>query len=327
MTPIIPIPPDIAHRPLAVSCSGGKDSVATILALREHNITPDIIVCADTGWESLAWYDWMQRLPGLLGVEIQIVKAVIDGLTPDELAAAEEVEAVLGVGISPMVRLMLQRALFPSRFMRFCTDELKAAPMREYLESIDLDDAIRVTGVRAGESRARAAYPAVEWVGAKSTGQWHWRPIHQYTLTDVLEIHKRYGIPLSPIYGTGVKRLGCWPCLPAKNKAEIRIVSYDRRRSEAIALLQHHVMRLKRLKHGGKTGEWQMFPISPIGSDEPSSTWEQAVEWSRTARGGREADRQQAFWSDREMSLPCRRMGYCDTAEPGDDDDGQPFSC
>jgi hypothetical protein len=43
MTPIIPIPPDIAHRPLAVSCSGDKDSVATILALREHNITPNLI--------------------------------------------------------------------------------------------------------------------------------------------------------------------------------------------------------------------------------------------------------------------------------------------
>ena len=313
------LPDELKDRPLVLSMSGGKDSVATLLAMREAGLPDPVIVCADTGWEALEWYKWMQRLPVLLGASVRMVSHVVEGLTADEMAAAEEIEAALGISPSAMVRLMLQRALFPSRFMRFCTDELKAKAMQEWLEEQGMDDAVRVTGVRAEESRARAAYPPVEWM--RSAKQWHWRPILRWKLADVLAIHQRHGIPLCPLYGRGVSRVGCWPCIPASNKAELRIlVETDARRARAIELLEGHVQRLKRLKHGEAVAEWQMFPVQVPGTGRQSSSWAETVQWARTTRGGREADLQLGLWSRQEMSLPCRRMGMCDVGDDG-------FSC
>ena len=317
---IEPLPDELQGRPIYVSCSGGKDSVATVLALREAGVSIAAILCADTGWEALEWYEWMARLPGLLGLPVTMVRADIE-VRSDLMPVVAEVEAALGISPSPMVRRMLGKGLFPSRVMRWCTDDLKAAAMDAWRDEHGQDDAIIATGVRAGESRARAGYQPVEWMRAAK--QWHWRPILRWSLQDVLDIHQRHGIPLCPVYSKGVNRVGCWPCIPAANKGEIRaIAETDARRVAAVALLEAAVMAEKRRRFGDALGERQMWN-DPLAS-EGSVTWAQMVEWSQTKRGGRTRDTQLGLWSRQEMSLPCRRMGYCDTAEGGDDD---AYSC
>ena len=62
-----------------VSVSGGKDSTATLLALRESNIPPRAAF-ADTGWEAPETYAYLATLERLLGITIDRV-GVPGGIT------------------------------------------------------------------------------------------------------------------------------------------------------------------------------------------------------------------------------------------------------
>ena len=55
------------------SVSGGKDSTALILALREAEI-PARHVFADTGWEAPETYEYLDLLRARLGITIDVVR-------------------------------------------------------------------------------------------------------------------------------------------------------------------------------------------------------------------------------------------------------------
>lgn len=97
-----------------VSVSGGKDSTATVLALREAEI-PARYVFADTGWEVPQTYDYLAELERLLSIKIDRV-----GKPGGMVAAAA--------------------ARFPSRVQRWCTKELKIQPLRAYHDALEGDD-------------------------------------------------------------------------------------------------------------------------------------------------------------------------------------------
>lgn len=113
---------------------------------------------------------------------------------------------------------------FPSRKARFCTQFLKVIPSRE--DVMDLisqgHEVIVHSGVRAGESRDRAKL--VERGFDDMFGCTVNRPLLRWTLSQVLAISEKYGIPLNPLYGYGVTRVGCFPCINSKKK-EVRLIS------------------------------------------------------------------------------------------------------
>lgn len=298
---------DLTGRPLILSYSGGKDSGATWLALKEHGIEPDWILYADTGWESPLLYEHLQRWQDKIGRRVITVKAEIE-LPVALLAIALEVEAVLGISPSPMVRRILKYASFPSRHQKWCTSDLKSEPCVAWFDAVleRPDQAVHVTGVRADESRKRALYPVTE--RHSKTGQWHWRPILNWSVGDVVDIHKRHNMPLCPIYDLGVDRVGCWPCIPARKKAEV--AALDDRRIAAIRLLERFVAELseerRKVTGHGRPGMLH-FELADFPGIPDIDT---AVAHARTYRGAHRDQGQLVAPAKLDM---CSRWGFCET--------------
>jgi len=169
--------------------SGGKDSTAMLLWLKEQGIEFTAVFC-DTGWEHPLTYAYIE----------EINQTILDGQlvvlrTPDW-------DGFRG--------LVLSKGVFPRRVMRFCTEKLKLEPLWAYIEALN-DEVETFLGERAEESAARAAKPTRQWV-EEAGGYWINRPIHNWSSAQVFEIHKRHGIKPNPLYLMGAGRVGCWPC-------------------------------------------------------------------------------------------------------------------
>jgi 3'-phosphoadenosine 5'-phosphosulfate sulfotransferase (PAPS reductase)/FAD synthetase len=121
----------LSGRKAILSVSGGKDSAATSLYLRELGIE-HVRVFADTGWEHELTYEYLR---GPLTEALGVIHEVRGERTMDELVT--------------------HKGAFPSRVMRFCTTELKIKPLAAFVKSFG-DDVVNVVGIRAAESAARA---------------------------------------------------------------------------------------------------------------------------------------------------------------------------
>lgn len=124
-----------------------------------------------------------------------------------------------------MERLAIIKRRFPSPTARFCTTFLKLLPQKRWLDSTysDLGGIVRVSGVRAEESAARALRP--EWTDVDDVfGCPLWLPIHSWTHQDVFACHARHGVPPNPLYLHGCGRVGCFPCINAK-KSELSAIA------------------------------------------------------------------------------------------------------
>ena len=250
--PLPRVPPEGAGLPIIVSTSGGKDSTALILALREAldagvlfdpRTPPPTIryVFADTGWEDAATYGYLDLLRNRLGIEIDVV-------------------GVAG-GMRERIRV---RAGFPGRTGRFCTRELKIEPLREYhdrvIDELGVDDTISAIGVRGAESDERDKMP--EWSDEGPTysrdrwGGWVWRPLKEWTVDDVLLIHRRHGIPVNPLYQRGHDRVGCYPCIYA-SKGEIALIAkHAPERIDEIRALEQEMVKLRNERNAITPGRY-----------------------------------------------------------------------
>lgn len=295
------------------SVSGGKDSTALCLHLKEQGVAFEPVFM-DTGWETQETYRYLrEELPSHVGTIRWLRSEVpLDGAL-EELA--QSYEERLG-HYSAMVRWILKKGMFPSGVRRYCTQELKVRPMARYVDSLDFE-VVNAVGVRAEESAARADLPEWEtggWIDAET-----WRPLIRWTVEDVVSIHQRHGVIPNRGYFEGASRVGCWPCIRS-NKAELRrLVQSDQTRIRLIADLESDVERLaeaRMAKRGTKledeglraptffqarfADENGKFPCWPI---------ERIATWARTSRGGRQLE----LFASRDHELGCMRWGMCDT--------------
>jgi 3'-phosphoadenosine 5'-phosphosulfate sulfotransferase (PAPS reductase)/FAD synthetase len=218
----------IDGRTVIASISGGKDSAAMALWLRERGV-PFKPVFLDTGWESKRTYEYLRgRLTDHLGpIHETRLKVDLDG---EKLEQAQHFEERLG-HYSAMVRLIIHKGMFPSRQRRFCTQELKVHTMKAYLDTLD-DEAINAVGIRNDESARRADMGTWEWNNTYDCEIW--RPIRAFTVQDVIDIHHRHSLLPNPHYLKGSTRVGCWPCIHAR-KGEL--AALGRTDPERVALL------------------------------------------------------------------------------------------
>ena len=170
--------------------SGGKDSPALLLQLRDVNIEHRTVFC-DTGWEAQETYDYIDY----------INEKILDGklivLKSEKYDGFED--------------LAIKRKVFPNLRARFCTEELKLKPLWSYFGTLD-DEITSYQGVRAEESLARSKMSQHEWVN-EGGGYWVNRPLLHWTAEDVFAIHKKHGIKPNPLYLKGHSRVGCFPCV------------------------------------------------------------------------------------------------------------------
>jgi 3'-phosphoadenosine 5'-phosphosulfate sulfotransferase (PAPS reductase)/FAD synthetase len=203
--------------PIYASFSGGKDSVATYLYLaRDLGFSQVQCVFCDTGHESEITYRYLETLRRDHGFPIVEVQPLMRDLwvnPPDRPDLDEPLT---------MERLCSHKHRFPAPKARFCTTHLKMAPYRRWLTENALEGAVLASGVRADESPKRAVM--APWILDEYMTRWRWLPIHDWTVDQVFECHKRHGVPPNPLYMRGCGRVGCYPCIMSK-KPELRAIA------------------------------------------------------------------------------------------------------
>lgn len=304
------VPPKPGEFLIVASVSGGKDSTAMALWLKEqgHDYR---CVFADTGWENPQTYDYLQdELPKVIG-PIDWVRH--EHTFDDEREQiALEFEERMG-RYSSMVRLLLYKGMFPGLFHRFCTTDLKMMPIKAYID--DLNDAtINAVGIRAEESARRAAMPVMEYSEAFKCDTW--RPILNWTMQEVIDIHHKHGIKPNNLYLQGNSRVGCWPCIYARKK-EIRNWSKD---TEKVAIIRdlESVLTERAQRRAVAKGKDLKRPLTWFCAKTKGATvWpiDHAIEWANTSRGGRQFEMFSAFGEE----SGCVRWGLCDTGSSSDE--------
>ncbi|QDH62721.1 phosphoadenosine phosphosulfate reductase family protein [Pseudomonas azotoformans] len=298
----------IAHN--IISLSGGKDSTATLLvaiALEAPNLQA---VFADTGNEHQQTYEYLDYLEQATRTKITRVRADFtqriegkrrfieskwraQGIAEEIVLAALDVLQPTG---NPFLDLCIWKGRFPSRKAQFCTMELKRDPMLEQLVMPLMgagDMILSWQGVRADESLNRRYLPECDEVGG---GLFNYRPILKWDVPAVFEAHRYMGIKPNPLYSQGMGRVGCMPCINCR-KDELREIAL--RFPEAIDRIDRWERTVQQAsKRGAATffaGSNAKHPKGSISGMTAIEVMEiasirQAVEWSKTARGGIQYD-------------------------------------
>ena len=273
----------LAGRRVVASISGGKDSAAMSLYLTELGIEHDRVFC-DTGWEHDLTYEYLRG-------------PLVEKLGPITWLEPKR----------KMEELILHKGMFPSRMRRYCTQELKVRPLaRHFKARMDAgDDIVNAVGIRAAESESRSKMPEWEWQDGFDCEVW--RPLLRWSEQDVIDIHHRHGLRPNPLYLKGAERVGCWPCIYAR-KDEIKLIAdIDPNRITRLRVLEETVSN-----EAKDTRSWFQDKSSGTGECWPI---DKAVEWSRTARGGKQFE----MFSADSRDAGCMRWGLCDTNGKGKD--------
>jgi 3'-phosphoadenosine 5'-phosphosulfate sulfotransferase (PAPS reductase)/FAD synthetase len=324
----------MSHYRVFASVSGGKDSGAMALHLREVGVSFSSVFC-DTGWEHPDTYAYIRDVLDSAIGPITWLRAEVP-LTGDAEVLAQMFESRLG-HYSAFVRVLIKKSMFPSRVRRFCTEELKVkpimrhlAPVAEYAPGL----VVNAVGIRAEESASRAELS--EWeIWMADARVWAWRPLIAWTADDVVAIHRRHGLKPNPLYLRGASRVGCWPCIHAK-KSEIALVARDD--DARIGILQD----LESLLTESARARCNVRAEKPFpeGLDDELAQLERelrdstharhrrtyfqhgptgdslmgirdVVEWARTSRGGRQYPLFDPL--DNAATDGCMRWGMCET--------------
>lgn len=327
-----------------VSVSGGKDSTATYCRAVERG-RPFRAVAADTGNEHPATYEAVNRLAERTGgPQVEWVKA--DFLTqiagkrrfiaanwerhgvPADLVA--RALAVLHPTGNPYLDLCLWKGRFPSRKAQFCTQELKVEPIDKHVTRPLLADGLHVIswqGVRAAESFERSLLPPFQRLANHDDlpGRLYvYRPLLRVESVDeVFAIAARHGVPPNPLYGWGLSRVGCFPCVNC-SKGELALVdSYFPEQIERLQEWERIVSEACKRGHATfftivndpvMLADWKAFladggdPTAMSSMDPKRFGVRRMVEWAKTDRGGR----QYPLPLTREPSLACNQWGACE---------------
>ena len=305
-------------RPLVVSFSGGKDSTAMCIYLLANNVketNPIYWIFADTGWEHPSVYEYVEY----------INKTLLD----EKLHKVSNPRFPNG-----MEDLVKYRKRFPASNARFCTNDLKLEPIRDFLRSIkakyDLKDEplkpVNVVGIRAEESHARSQL--LEWESGtnlekseKRRKSWDtWRPGIGWLLSDVISLHTAQAIAPCDLYlkdRNFVSRVGCFPCIFAR-KNEIKGLAEEwPERIVQIRKLEEDVNKIRKARcdeEGGEIHEKNYKPVSFFTSkdyrrtNDPTMPIDKVVEWSRTTSGGKQFE----LFEQDENERGCGMWGLCE---------------
>lgn len=192
---------EVAHNAqvIFVNHSGGKDSQAMLAYLHAQGFKGRLVlVHSDLGemeWEPM--HDFIKA--NSFGYELHVVKPAQD-----------------------FFELCRRFNRLPSGMARFCTSELKTAPIAKFIKGYMREHGftlgINAIGIRAEESPARAKktpFSLNSKLSLKREGieVYEWFPIFDYSLGDVWFQIKKAGQAPHVVYSKGFSRLSCVFCV------------------------------------------------------------------------------------------------------------------
>ncbi len=182
------------NRPVSVSYSGGKDSLATLLLVKDCIEDFDVMF-ADTGLEFPETIANVDDVAGHYNLSVKIFNAgdvfweSIDRFGPPTVEA------------------------------RWCCKTCKLGPISMLIEENFPDGCLTFIGQRKYESEGRARSDKIwknPWIGNQIAAS----PIQNWTALHIWLYLFWKGAPYNPLYEQGFDRIGCWLC-PSGSLAEM----------------------------------------------------------------------------------------------------------
>ena len=289
--------------------SGGKDSTALWgWAINESGYPKESIrgSFCDTENEYREVYDQIKAL--------------------DEYGQKHGVAPVRTLQSEGFLALCIRNKRFPSALARFCTKELKIYPAIDYMEELVAQghEVVAHSGVRRDESTERSMLE--EWGEKQYTKTLKVRvrrPLLNWSIEAVWAAHKRYGLPINPLYFQGRKRVGCKLCCMS-SKEDVRLTAIHH--PETIDQYRDWEKQINAISNApGTFFQSRSIPESfrsqqkvmakdterlQAGQTVRYATIDDVVAWSMTLRGGKEVGFDFMYEED-DAHLPCQ-SGYCE---------------
>ena len=183
--------------PVAVSYSGGKDSLATLILVLEAGLRPKLLF-VNTGLEFEETRKNVTDTAKKYGVDL-IVESAGDSFWRN-------------VG----------RFGPPAKDFRWCCKTCKLGPATQLIQKNFPEGVLSFIGQRAYESKQRAEKTRV-WRNPWTPNQLAASPIQKWTALHVWIFLFSRGAAFNPLYQRGLERIGCFMC-PATDLAELRNV-------------------------------------------------------------------------------------------------------
>lgn len=204
----------LAHPPVAIGVSGGKDSQAATIATIQHldrlgHRGPRILVHSDLG--IVEWDDSIHVCRDMarhFGIELVIVRRQAGDLM-------DRWEARWQSSIYRYCNLLTVTLVpcWSTPKLRFCTSELKTHVISaELRRRYPGQQVVNVTGIRRQESATRAR--AAIHTHAQGVNLIDWRPILEWTEQEVFAAINASGMTCHPAYRCfGMSRVSCRFCI------------------------------------------------------------------------------------------------------------------
>ncbi|MBY9000297.1 MAG: phosphoadenosine phosphosulfate reductase family protein [Candidatus Heimdallarchaeota archaeon] len=193
---------DDLQLPVAVSYSGGKDSLVTLRLVMDALPDEDVkVLFADTGIEFPETIDYVKESSKSLNFEKNLV---IESVPSDLFWEA------------------FNRFGPPGRDFRYCCKFAKLAPIQKLIEqTFSGGQCISFIGQRRYESFQRAVTDI--WQNQYIPNQINVSPIQNWTAFMIWLYILWKDLPYNPLYDSGYERIGCWVC-PSSNLAQLQIL-------------------------------------------------------------------------------------------------------
>jgi hypothetical protein len=199
------------------------------------------------------------------------ITAKVGDFRTDEWCEKKGVDPKADLTFPELARI---KGRFPSRKAQFCTEALKLAPIRRWIEDTYPDgNYARFTGVRRDESQARSQREWLEWDGYYDCELYN--PVYDWSKQMCFDYVKLHREQINPLYSLGFTRVGCAPCI---NSGKDDILNWATRFPEMIDKVRAWE------RHVGRTFYAPCVPGMAIN-------WiDDVVAWARTDRGGRQSN-------------------------------------
>lgn len=183
------------NKPVVVGFSGGKDSLATYLVVKNALDEPPPIFFIDTGIELPETTEFVKQF------------------------AREENVPLIGEEMNDAFWQAMDDFGPPARDYRWCCKIVKLGPAAQTIKNEFSGDVLNFMGQRKLESFRRSREPRVTsnpWVpGQKSAN-----PIQDWNALEVWLYLFKENVPYNPLYKRGYQRIGCFLC-PSSSLAEL----------------------------------------------------------------------------------------------------------